>query len=99
MHFPKVIYDLCDFKIYIRLVWIHKFLGLPGPDPLVRATDPDSDPATDPDPYVTKCHQSGTLDGSRCVHPRPLKDIELVFQMSYFCFFQVETDFVTGCFL
>jgi hypothetical protein len=26
------------------------FLGLPDPDPLVRAMDPDPDPAVDPDP-------------------------------------------------
>ncbi len=31
---------------------IHMFLGLPGPDPLVRVMDPDPDPASvvDPDP-------------------------------------------------
>jgi hypothetical protein len=35
----------------IRIHWIHMFLGLPDPDPLVRGMDPD--PALDPDPSIT----------------------------------------------
>jgi hypothetical protein len=34
----------------IRIHRIQVFLGLPDPDPLVRAMDPDPDPAVVPDP-------------------------------------------------
>ncbi len=34
----------------IRIHRIHVFLSLLDPDPLVRAMDPDPDPAVDPDP-------------------------------------------------
>ncbi len=32
-------------RIRIRIHWIHKFLGLPDPNPLVRGMDPDPDPS------------------------------------------------------
>jgi hypothetical protein len=37
-------------RIRIRIHRIHVFLGHLDPDPLVRAMDPDPDPAVDPDP-------------------------------------------------
>jgi hypothetical protein len=33
---------------------IRKFLSLQDPDPLVRGTDPASDPSSDPDPSIIK---------------------------------------------
>jgi hypothetical protein len=36
----------------IRIHRIHVFLGLPDPDPLVRAMYPDPDFAVDPDPSI-----------------------------------------------
>ena len=42
-------------RIRIRIHWIHMFLGLPDPDPLVRGMDPDPDPLVrgmDPDPAL-----------------------------------------------
>jgi hypothetical protein len=36
------------FRIQIRIHWIHMFLGLMDPDPLVRGMDPD------PDPFIIK---------------------------------------------
>ncbi len=45
-------------RIRIQIHWIHVFLGLLDPDPLVRGMDPDLDPDSlvrgmdpDPDPY------------------------------------------------
>jgi hypothetical protein len=32
---------LLVFRIRIRIHWIHMFLGLPDPEPLVRGMDPD----------------------------------------------------------
>jgi hypothetical protein len=36
----------------VRIRRIRKFLGLPDPDPLVRAADPDLN--SDPDPFIIK---------------------------------------------
>jgi hypothetical protein len=44
------------FRIRIQIHWIHMFLGLPDPDPLVIGMDPysapDSDPAPDQDSSI-----------------------------------------------
>jgi hypothetical protein len=45
-------FEGCKAVLRIRIPRIHKFLGLPDPDPLVRGMAPDPDPALDPDPLV-----------------------------------------------
>ncbi len=49
---PRTFDQCCGSGIRIRIHWIHTFLGLPDPDPLVRGMDPDPDPALDPDPSI-----------------------------------------------
>ncbi len=41
-------------KSFLAVFWIHMFLGLPDPDPLVRGMDPKTTPAPDPDPSIIK---------------------------------------------
>ncbi len=44
----KLLNNMAVLRIRIQIRQIHMFLGFPDPDPLVRDTDPDLDPALDP---------------------------------------------------
>jgi hypothetical protein len=52
------------FRMRKPVLRIHMFLGLldPDPDPSVRGMDPDSDPAPDLDPSITKQKSEKNLD-------------------------------------
>jgi hypothetical protein len=56
------------------------FLGLPDPDPLVRAMDPDPDPAVDPDPVLL----------SSCKHSK--KNINSYYLVTLFDFLFLKND-------